>query len=188
MLHSIPSIFISNSINIRYLTIQTKKLGHIALLGAPVRLNLFEFELINWKKGCGKGTQAKYIKQDFGLHIISTGDLLRQEIFQKSSIGQKVNEIVGKGGSFTFIFQFHLKIFKYRIGWRWYYATNCWKSFRFKWISFKCLFSFDFDWNDWNNKNLGMDIRWISKNNRSSRDVNRFITKTSTSTWCCFSY
>ena len=40
--------------------------------------------------GAGKGTQAKKICQSKELFHFSTGDILRSEVKQKSSIGHKI--------------------------------------------------------------------------------------------------
>ena len=47
--------------------------------------------------GAGKGTQALNIVKKFNLHQISTGDLLRTEIKNKSEIGKEIEEIISKG-------------------------------------------------------------------------------------------
>ena len=47
--------------------------------------------------GAGKGTQAKNIVKKFNLHQVSTGDLLRTEIINKSEIGKEIEEIISKG-------------------------------------------------------------------------------------------
>ncbi len=47
--------------------------------------------------GAGKGTQAQNIVKKFGLHQVSTGDLLRDEIKNKSEIGKEIEEIISKG-------------------------------------------------------------------------------------------
>ena len=47
--------------------------------------------------GAGKGTQAQNIVKKFSLHQISTGDLLRAEIKNKSEIGKEIEEIISKG-------------------------------------------------------------------------------------------
>ena len=48
--------------------------------------------------GCGKGTQSKYLVENFGFIQISTGDLLRIETNDKESIlGKKINDIMTKG-------------------------------------------------------------------------------------------
>ncbi len=54
----------------------------IILLGAP---------------GSGKGTQASIIEDKYGFSKISSGDLLRQEIEQKTNLGLKAQEAMDKG-------------------------------------------------------------------------------------------
>ena len=39
--------------------------------------------------GAGKGTQAQEIAKKFNLHQVSTGDLLRNEIKNKSDVGKR---------------------------------------------------------------------------------------------------
>jgi len=56
--------------------------GPILLLGAP---------------GVGKGTQAKELVKIWGIPQISTGDLLRGNVAQKTSLGQVAKEIMGRG-------------------------------------------------------------------------------------------
>ena len=43
--------------------------------------------------GAGKGTQADNLVNEFNLHKVSTGDLLREEIKKKSEIGIKIEPI-----------------------------------------------------------------------------------------------
>ena len=47
--------------------------------------------------GAGKGTQAQNIVKKFNLYQVSTGDLLREEIKNKSEIGKEIEEIISKG-------------------------------------------------------------------------------------------
>ena len=47
--------------------------------------------------GAGKGTQSQNIVRKFNLHQVSTGDLLRTEIKNKSDIGKEIEEIISKG-------------------------------------------------------------------------------------------
>ena len=47
--------------------------------------------------GAGKGTQAQNIVKKFNLYQVSTGDLLRNEIKNKSDIGNEIEEIISKG-------------------------------------------------------------------------------------------
>ena len=47
--------------------------------------------------GAGKGTQSQNIVKKFKLFQVSTGDLLRTEIKNKSEIGNEIEEIISKG-------------------------------------------------------------------------------------------
>ena len=47
--------------------------------------------------GAGKGTQADNIVKSFNLHKISSGDLLRDEISKKTSLGIKIKNLIDKG-------------------------------------------------------------------------------------------
>ena len=47
--------------------------------------------------GAGKGTQAQNIAKKFNLYQVSTGDLLRNEIKNKSEVGKEIEEIISKG-------------------------------------------------------------------------------------------
>jgi adenylate kinase len=47
--------------------------------------------------GSGKGTQAHYLKSRYGTLHLSTGDMLRDEVNSKSSLGQKVKSIMASG-------------------------------------------------------------------------------------------
>ena len=47
--------------------------------------------------GAGKGTQADNLVKNLGLHKISTGDLLRDEVKKKSLLGIKIKTIIDKG-------------------------------------------------------------------------------------------
>ena len=47
--------------------------------------------------GAGKGTQAKFIAKKFNLYQLSTGDLLREEIKNKTEIGKKIKHVIAQG-------------------------------------------------------------------------------------------
>ena len=58
----------------------------IVLLGAP---------------GAGKGTQAKYITETYGIPQVSTGDMLRAAVKEKSELGLKVEQVMASGALVT---------------------------------------------------------------------------------------
>ncbi len=47
--------------------------------------------------GSGKGTQAQFIAKKFNLYQLSTGDLLRDEIKNKTGVGKKIENIIAHG-------------------------------------------------------------------------------------------
>ena len=51
--------------------------------------------------GAGKGTQAQKIAKKFNLHQVSTGDLLRNEIKNKSDIGKEIEQTISQGDFVT---------------------------------------------------------------------------------------
>ena len=51
--------------------------------------------------GAGKGTQAQNVAKKFNLFKLSTGDLLRNEIKNKTEIGKKIEQIIEHGDFVT---------------------------------------------------------------------------------------
>jgi adenylate kinase len=47
--------------------------------------------------GAGKGTQSNFIVKKFQLHQLSTGELLRKEIKDKTTLGQQITSIINSG-------------------------------------------------------------------------------------------
>ncbi len=47
--------------------------------------------------GAGKGTQSKFIVSKFKLYQLSTGDLLRNEIKNKTQLGTEISSIINSG-------------------------------------------------------------------------------------------
>ena len=47
--------------------------------------------------GAGKGTQSNLIVKKFKLHQLSTGELLRREINNKTNLGQQISSIINSG-------------------------------------------------------------------------------------------
>ena len=65
-----------------------KKHIHIILLGPP---------------GCGKGTQAQNLINEFGFVQLSTGDMLRASIRMGTEIGLQAKSIIDKAFCFFYI-------------------------------------------------------------------------------------
>jgi len=47
--------------------------------------------------GAGKGTQSKFLVKKYNLHQLSTGDLLRNEIKNKTKLGLEISSIMNAG-------------------------------------------------------------------------------------------
>ncbi|MFZ1660099.1 MAG: adenylate kinase [Flavobacteriales bacterium] len=47
--------------------------------------------------GAGKGTQSKFLNERYGLHHVSTGDLLRGEIQAETPLGLQAQELMSAG-------------------------------------------------------------------------------------------
>lgn len=47
--------------------------------------------------GCGKGTQSEFIVDKYGLHHLSTGDLMRAEMKSGSQLGELINSYIKDG-------------------------------------------------------------------------------------------
>jgi len=47
--------------------------------------------------GSGKGTQSAFLAQEYGLHHLSTGEVLRAEIATGSQLGQQIDALISKG-------------------------------------------------------------------------------------------
>ena len=47
--------------------------------------------------GAGKGTQSKFIANQFNLHQLSTGELLRNEIKNKTELGSQISSLINTG-------------------------------------------------------------------------------------------
>lgn len=66
-----------------YEKVKRRRVIRVILLGGP---------------GAGKGTQANYIKERFGIPQISTGDMLRQAVKSGAELGIMAKKIMDAGG------------------------------------------------------------------------------------------
>tara|TARA_X000000368_G_C22941184_1_gene672240 strand:+ start:519 stop:1085 length:567 start_codon:yes stop_codon:yes gene_type:complete len=48
--------------------------------------------------GAGKGTQSKFIVEEFDMFQLSTGEFLRKEISKNTTIGKKISSVINAGG------------------------------------------------------------------------------------------
>ena len=55
---------------------------NIVLFGAP---------------GCGKGTQAQLLKEHYGIHHVSTGEVIRGEIARGTELGKRMESYIREG-------------------------------------------------------------------------------------------
>ncbi len=47
--------------------------------------------------GAGKGTQSKFIVENFNMYQLSTGEFLRREIKENTAIGKKISSVINSG-------------------------------------------------------------------------------------------
>ena len=53
--------------------------------------------ILFWLPGVGKGTQAKILSSNLNIPQISTGDILRKAVKDKTELGLKAQSIMSKG-------------------------------------------------------------------------------------------
>jgi adenylate kinase len=72
---------------------QGRNLRDVYHINKPLMINLVLFG----KPGAGKGTQAAFLKEKYGLVHISTGDVFRYNIKNKTALGQLAKSYMDKG-------------------------------------------------------------------------------------------
>lgn len=74
----------------------------ICFIHFTLSLTLYEIIMLNIAlfglPGAGKGTQSELLLKEYNLFYISTGDLLRKEIAQKTKLGLEAQNIIASGG------------------------------------------------------------------------------------------
>jgi adenylate kinase len=74
------------------------KFVHLIFLVFTISLVAFEPVIIlSGPPGSGKGTFSQYLKQEYNYNHISAGDLIRNEILERTPIGLEVEQIVKSG-------------------------------------------------------------------------------------------
>jgi hypothetical protein len=48
--------------------------------------------------GAGKGTQSEFLRKEYNLFYISTGDILRNELANETKLGLEAKSIIASGG------------------------------------------------------------------------------------------
>ena len=72
----------------------------------PLKLSLKNLVFILGGPGSGKGTQCSKLAVKYGLVHISTGDLLREEVKNKTAIGKAAQEAMQRGGMVSMVYYF----------------------------------------------------------------------------------
>ena len=57
----------------------------------------FQMKIILLEPGAGKGTQAQFIMKKLNIPLISTGDMLRAAIKEKTELGIKAQTVIDRG-------------------------------------------------------------------------------------------
>ena len=67
--------------------------------GAAIFSMSISFQIVLGGPGAGKGTQANYIKQHYGIPQISTGDMLRAAVKEGTPLGLEAKKVMDAGGN-----------------------------------------------------------------------------------------